>query len=244
MEQFITKISTDEYYSRYSNYQEVSELLSREDIATFIDIFTESGLKAYNKVKVLEVNKKYIFVYSDTSSDYDFFEELNNLSKVDMRITAQNVKLLFPKSISRGYLSSEDVNTATENISTSDMMSNADEIPTGIIGEDDVEELSNLSKQSERRVLLHINTNNRLPINDAHGVTIGRSLSQSEYAVSNTRVSRKHAKVYKQGIRYMVQDFGSANGTFVDGLKVSPDCDREILVGSILKLGDELFKLI
>lgn len=232
----IVKISKQEYEQGYSDFPILSGLHSREDVATFLDTFETSGLKGYNIEKVLVKNSRYIFVYSDDNTSWDFFEEINKLSSVDMKITPQNIKLMFGKEYSRGYYIEEDTSTA----STSDMSNSVDEdAPTGFMG-DDIPSVT----VEENNKLLHVRRGVRLPINDLHGIIIGRSTSQSEYAVSNTKVSRKHAQVYKDRNKYMVHDFDSANGTFIDGLRVRSDLDRELLVGSTLMLADEEFKLV
>lgn len=231
----IVKISKYDYNNKYKDVPELSSLNSREDVATFLDTFEESGLKGYNIEKVLTKNSKYIFVYSEGVTGWDFFKEINKLSSIDIDITPQNIKLLFDKTKSRGYYIEE----YTPAINTSDMSMNVDEdAPTGFMG-DDLPVLDNVDRR-----LLHVRRGVRLPINDTHGVIIGRSTSQSEYTVNNTKVSRKHAQVYKEGNKCMVHDFDSANGTFIDGLRVRSDLDRELLVGSSLMLADEEFKLV
>lgn len=244
MENFITKVTLQEYNNNYLGYEEVKKLSSKEDVATFIDTFEKSGLKGYNIVKVLHRDGKYIFVYSQEEIGYDFFKELNKLCNLKIKVTSQNVKLLFDKRYSRGYYTNTEKNS--NGVYTGDCSDRVapDEAPTGFMGDDDVSELEEFKNQGTENVLLHVSRGVRLPINDMHGVTIGRSSAQSEYVVDNTRVSRKHARVYKNGNKYMVQDCNSANGTYIDGLKVGPDIDRELLVGSMLVLGNEEFRLI
>jgi pSer/pThr/pTyr-binding forkhead associated (FHA) protein len=47
-------------------------------------------------------------------------------------------------------------------------------------------------------------------------VTIGR-LPDCDLVVDNAAVSGRHAKVYKQGDKYVIEDLQSTNGTFVNG---------------------------
>ena len=89
-------------------------------------------------------------------------------------------------------------------------------------------------------MIIRISDGSKLPI-DEHGIIIGRSSSKSEYVVANGKVSRQHARVYKDGRRYMVHDYNSANGTYIDGLRVFENLDREIPIGSSLVLGNEEF---
>lgn len=50
-------------------------------------------------------------------------------------------------------------------------------------------------------------------------VTIGR-LPDCEVQLPSNMVSRKHARVYRLGSRYALEDLGSGNGTFVNGQKI------------------------
>jgi len=51
-------------------------------------------------------------------------------------------------------------------------------------------------------------------------LTIGRS-NKNDLVIDNMAVSRKHARIYREGPRYIVQDLKSLNGTFVNNKKVS-----------------------
>lgn len=48
-----------------------------------------------------------------------------------------------------------------------------------------------------------------------HGVTIGR-LPDNLLVIDNAAVSGRHARVYREGERYVVEDLKSTNGTFID----------------------------
>jgi pSer/pThr/pTyr-binding forkhead associated (FHA) protein len=50
--------------------------------------------------------------------------------------------------------------------------------------------------------------------------TIGRNPS-SDIHLENPAVSRSHAKIYREGWMFYIEDLGSSNGTFVNGAKLS-----------------------
>jgi pSer/pThr/pTyr-binding forkhead associated (FHA) protein len=50
--------------------------------------------------------------------------------------------------------------------------------------------------------------------------TIGRDSSNGIHLV-NPAVSRFHAKIYRQGWEFYIEDRGSSNGTFLNGRRVS-----------------------
>ena len=228
MNNYITKITAEEC-DRYSQFKEVTGLYNDRDIATFLDTFQASGIDAINIIKVLEKDGKYIFVYSKNSKNYDFFEEIGKLNKTPVNVNALNAKFLFSKNKSRGYYSNDNTQESTGDIGVV-----SDESATGFL--EDNQYLEDL------RVLIHNRTNTRLPI-DERGIIIGRSSVQSDYVVDNRMVSRKHARIYKVGSKCMVTDLDSANGTFIDGLRVSGGMSREILPGSKVLLANEEFIL-
>ena len=253
VQNYVYKVDVDTYHNMYSSFDELKSLDSEEDIVTFLSTFEKAEIDACTIVKVLTFEGKYIFVVDSSSKRYDFFEELNKLIKSDVHIVSTNAKMLYQGVEPRGYFSAgyntsveeqESVSDREDYISTGDINAQSDESSTGFIDEEDMLELNKLNKQEPQRVLYHVRRNVRLPINDSHGILIGRSSNQSEYPISgNSNISRSHARVYKQGSKYMVHDCNSANGTFIDGLRVKSDIDRELLVGSTLRLADEEFKL-
>lgn len=73
---------------------------------------------------------------------------------------------------------------------------------------------------------------------------IGRSLSKCRMVVSgNKMVSRTHAKVWLQNGRVFLEDLGSSNGTYVNGVKLMPGEARELQKGELILLSDEEFIL-
>lgn len=239
MNKVVTKITESEYVEKYNYFQEVTSLSSDEDIATLLNTFKTSKLKGYNVVKILEDNGKYIFVYSNEDTGFDFFEEINKLNRTGIKVSCTNANVQYPDSKSRGYfVVSDEVDIPKKEYNTGHVDEYNDDAPTGFMGDDDLKDLG------VNAILIHMNTGSRLPINDSHGVLIGRSSQLSEYIVPNSKVSRKHARVYKSGNKIMVHDFNSANGTTIDGLKVAPELDRELPIGSVLMLANEEFKLV
>jgi len=64
-------------------------------------------------------------------------------------------------------------------------------------------------------------------------LTIGRA-ADCEVTLPERPVSRYHARVYRHGDRFMIEDLGSSNGTFVNSEKVS---EAELQPGDSLRLG-------
>jgi pSer/pThr/pTyr-binding forkhead associated (FHA) protein len=66
------------------------------------------------------------------------------------------------------------------------------------------------------------------------GARLGTS-AECELRLRVRGVSRVHARIFKIGDAWLVEDLGSTNGTFVDGVRVT---SRELDQGSRISLGE------
>jgi pSer/pThr/pTyr-binding forkhead associated (FHA) protein len=55
----------------------------------------------------------------------------------------------------------------------------------------------------------------------------------------DSAVSRKHARIVKEGNNYKVYDEGSSNGIYVNGVKVT---EQELHSGDKLQIGTTVFR--
>ena len=66
---------------------------------------------------------------------------------------------------------------------------------------------------------------------------IGRD-SSNEISINDAEVSRRHARLTFQGGKYVLEDMGSTNGTFVNGQRlVGP---RVLKTGEVISLGEQI----
>lgn len=97
-------------------------------------------------------------------------------------------------------------------------------------------ELRSPRKQSKDRYLLvrvkgaELGRVSRLP---PEQYRIGRS-QDCELWLGDDGVSRKHARIFQEGTAYLIEDTESANGTFVQGLRVSRQILRD---GDVIQFG-------
>lgn len=238
MERVVSCVPEDKL-SAYTSLREPS-LKSKEDIATLIEVFEDAMNQQDSSsfVGVMCAGKSFVIVYKSgyvSSWNILSFIKENYSGEDSDKIGILNVKLLCPKAISRGLWGGEVIKQYSSN--------GEEGIATGYFGDDDEDLIARNRGQEESRKLLIMSEGTQIPI-DENGVVIGRASTQCDYAILNPKISRRHARVYKKGSKYYIHDYSSANGTFVDGLKVTESADREVTIGSKIQLADEVLRLL
>ena len=92
---------------------------------------------------------------------------------------------------------------------------------------------------------------------DKESVLIGRTDPHTEIFPEvdltmydpETKVSRKHARIYRQGEQFLVEDLGSVNGTIVNAIsggsvRLNAKAPRVLSAGDELKLGGTTLKFM
>lgn len=74
-------------------------------------------------------------------------------------------------------------------------------------------------------------------------MTIGRDPA-ADISVADQGISRKHAKVIKDGTQVRLTDLGSSNGTFINDKKVNPGDTVILAKEDMIKLGNTIFKFL
>lgn len=72
---------------------------------------------------------------------------------------------------------------------------------------------------------------------DGDQLTIGRD-SSNGVAINDAEVSRKHARLSFQGGKYVIDDLGSTNGTFVNGQRLAGPV--VLKSGDVVSLGEQI----
>ena len=78
---------------------------------------------------------------------------------------------------------------------------------------------------------------------DPQGVVLGRNPRSSKFIVSHEEVGREHARLIYDDGSLFVEDLGSTNGTYVNGVQLSPQQRTPLISGSALTLGPINFKV-
>src|SRR5689334_24495523 len=68
-------------------------------------------------------------------------------------------------------------------------------------------------------------------------LTIGRD-SNNGVAINDAEVSRKHSRLTFQGGKYVLEDLGSTNGTFVNGQRLAGP--RVLKAGEVVQFGEQI----
>jgi len=68
-------------------------------------------------------------------------------------------------------------------------------------------------------------------------LTVGRD-STNEIVINDAEVSRRHARLTFQGGKYVLEDLGSTNGTFVNGQRLAGP--RVLKAGEVVSFGEQI----
>lgn len=74
--------------------------------------------------------------------------------------------------------------------------------------------------------------------------TIGKKETNDGVISFNKMVSRFHCKVTNNGQQYMISDLQSANGTFVNGVRLQPNIPSPVKNGDVIRLANSDFQVV
>jgi hypothetical protein len=92
-----------------------------------------------------------------------------------------------------------------------------------------------------------------LPLSTRNEYTLGRisegqpimpDIDLSPYNAYASGVSRLHALIRRDGKRVILMDLGSANGSFVNGKRLTPNVERLLSHGDVVVLGKLKFQVL
>lgn len=104
------------------------------------------------------------------------------------------------------------------------------------------EDTNVLQNVVERLIFVNDQKRYQLEINTFPAV-IGKDRKQSNYAIANSMISRKHLSVYHNNGRYQIVDLNSKNGSFLNGKRLTPSTGYDIHAGDELILADERYRV-
>ena len=103
-------------------------------------------------------------------------------------------------------------------------------------------------------VTLHlVDTGQVLPLAERNEFTLGRisegqpimpDVDLSPYQAYSRGVSRLHAVIKRESSHIVLMDLGSANGTYVNGKRLSPNVEHPLMNGDVVALGKLKFQIL
>ena len=97
---------------------------------------------------------------------------------------------------------------------------------------------SRFTGMNPRLVAIHGPLSGQTIYLDEPVISIGRQLS-NDIILDDPHVSRNHCLVRSEGEHYVIEDLNSANGTYVNGERVT---ESPLTEGSLIKVGNSLFR--
>jgi pSer/pThr/pTyr-binding forkhead associated (FHA) protein len=70
---------------------------------------------------------------------------------------------------------------------------------------------------------------------DQDSLTVGRD-PHNDISISDPQISRQHARIVRRGDQMVIEDMGSTNGTYINGLRLSGP--HTLASGDVIGLGD------
>lgn len=88
--------------------------------------------------------------------------------------------------------------------------------------------------------LCNITTNEIIKISTSR-FSIGRDKC-SNYVLDNNKISRQHLMIFKENNNWYINDFGTMNGTYVNGKKISPNVKVQLHENDTIQIADLLYR--
>lgn len=80
-------------------------------------------------------------------------------------------------------------------------------------------------------------------LGSSSGLRIGRSEKDNEFVISDSSISRSHARFVALGRELYLEDLGSKNGTYIGNARVTPNEKQRIYGDQELRFGDVIFSV-
>ncbi len=248
-------------YYLTNNYKPLSSLLSVLDAESFLvicsNLFSDIiDVKSNGFLNCQNIDISFERIYVDTSTykvsliylpvsqhlfddTLSFENELRtNLVKVIQGISSLTTPkaIQFAANLSNGTMSIESIYTSIKSGKKPEAEQNKDKKDEGKGFVTNGKIVKLVAMNAPARIELVISKNE---------FTIGKKADIVDGVVGfNKMISRCHCKVTKSGIQYFVTDLQSANGTFVNHVKLQPNKPHIIKNGDVVRLANSDFQVV
>ena len=233
-ESIVQSINTDIFMTIISNlFNNIIEVknngfLSCQNIDVSFD-------KIFINLNTLKVNLVYIPISTRIFNDYNEFENklrTNLIKLINSQSSLSDGKVKqFAMDLSNGMLSLEDIYNRIKGIKMTTIK------PKDAINED-----------YNKRIMRIVAMDSPSPIEilvDKNNYVIGKNPSMVDGAITfNKAVSRVHCKITNSNGQFMLIDLDSANGTYVNKVKLFPKQPHQLNNGDVIRLANSDFKIV
>lgn len=191
--------------------------------------------KIFIDVNTLKVNLVYIPVSTRAFNNYDEFENELRTSLIKLINTLPSLSnrkvMQFTMDLSNGMYSLEDLYNRIKGIKVESVKAKEDTNDSYV-------------KKSMRIVSMNAPINFEILV-DKSNYVLGKNPSMVDGAITfNKAISRIHCKITNNNGQFMLTDLDSANGTYVNKVKLVPKQPYTINNGDVIRLANSDFKII
>ena len=195
--------------------------------------------KIFVENNTLKVKLVYLPLSVKAFDSYSEFEsELrSSIVKLINKVVVETNERLnqFVQDLCNGSLSIEEVYNRSRNAGTPPILK-----PEG----KKVTAPANNSNGMIKLVAINAPGHFEMPI-DREDILIGKKQEMVDKVIPfNKMISRKHCRVTNMNGIYYISDEGSANGTFVNGVRINPGQKVQINRGDVIRLADSDFQVV
>lgn len=186
------------------------------------------------KVKLVYIPVKDKLYDNDIAFESDLRSSIVKL--INKGIAKTNSRLdQFALDMSNGSLSLEDVYNKSRDVGSSPIMNtHFDNRMNRQQGNDYIIKIVAMNAPQHFEIIV-----------DRDDMLIGKKADLVDAVIPfNKMISRRHCRVTKQNEFYYITDIGSANGTYINGVRLQPNQPCQINKGDIIRLADSDFQIV
>ena len=246
------------YYlsSEYKTLQELLPSLTSDHLLTIIGNLFSTILEAKNNgflsCQNIDICMENIYVDITTYQVYLIYLPLNTKLYEDYASFENELRTSFIRTTQRmPYAIDSKVSKLLEDLS--DGMLTLEQIERWLRGgKHQLPPLQHVNAQPSSSTvnvsakLIAMNAPGHVELNiDKDEYKLGKSLTLVDGVLSfNKMISRVHCKICKQGGQYFLVDLHSANGTYINRIKLLPDQPHPIKDGDVIRLANSDFQVV
>ena len=240
--------------SKYKNLEEVIINSSVDTVITVINKLMRVAISVkdngFIEYKNIISNLKNIFVDENNLNVYFIYLPIVNTDRTDKMFIDEIKRNILKVMDFNSYLRGIQVNNLRFNLTTNKTLEEILYDMDNTSNKNIVKTIDNkglmIDSVSKSIALKGINT--PIDINiliDKDRYLIGSSREYADGVITfNKAISRRHCMILKEMNDYYIVDIGSANGTYLNGVRINKNIKMKIKNGDIIKIANSEFRII